>query len=313
MEKDESPKWIANFWKRIAALFIDVLLVGVIGFLIGLIFESTLVQIGNWGRLVGFSIALLYFGVMNSEICKGQTLGKRLLKISVVNTQGSHISVQKSLLRYVVFATPFYVNGLHLSSEDAFSFLIYPLSAIIFGGIFSTLYLYVFNRVTRQSLHDAVLGTYVVNTDVEKQEPAKVWKVHFIVTGILFVVAIGLPAITSKLIGEKPFTDMLNVQSALQAEAEVNFSTVLNSTASYGVSGEASKRHNYMTVDAFIASNRVSDVDLAKDLAEIVIREYPEAKAKDTLFVTLRYGYTLVIWSRWTSQTHKFNPKELGE
>jgi len=33
------------------------------------------------GLLIGFSIALIYFGIMNSELANGQTLGKKALEI----------------------------------------------------------------------------------------------------------------------------------------------------------------------------------------------------------------------------------------
>lgn len=61
---------IPGFWRRIFALFIDTLILGAVGFVLGLLFENILVQIGSFGRLIGFSIALLYFGIMNSVICR---------------------------------------------------------------------------------------------------------------------------------------------------------------------------------------------------------------------------------------------------
>ncbi len=105
MAEELQQYWIANFWRRVGALFIDTLILGVVGFLLGLAFESTFVQIGGWGRFIGFVIALVYFGVMNSKLTDGQTIGKRLLNLRVVDSENKTISLVRSTLRYIVLAT----------------------------------------------------------------------------------------------------------------------------------------------------------------------------------------------------------------
>ena len=162
MTEEVKLKWISGFWRRIGALFIDTSILGVAGLVLGLFLESFFVQMGGWGRLVGFTIALIYFGVMNSSIAGGQTIGKKALRIRVVDYSNSPISLGKSVIRYFILAIPFSLNGAQFSNEAMLSFLMYPLSLIIYGGLFSILYLYTFNRVTRQSLHDLVVGTVVV-------------------------------------------------------------------------------------------------------------------------------------------------------
>jgi len=178
MTTEIAPKWISGFWRRIVALCLDTLILGVAGLVLGLVLESTFVQMGAWGRLVGFAIALIYFGIMNSSIAGGQTIGKMALKLRVVNANGRPISIGKSLFRYFILATPFFLNGAQFPNELMTSFFMYPLSLIIFGGIFSIVYLYVFNRTTRQSLHDLLAGTFVVNANVEKHVAGTVWRVH---------------------------------------------------------------------------------------------------------------------------------------
>ena len=61
MTEEVELKWISGFWRRIGALIIDTLILGIAGIVLGLFLESTFVLIGAWGRLVGFSIALIYF------------------------------------------------------------------------------------------------------------------------------------------------------------------------------------------------------------------------------------------------------------
>lgn len=311
MTQEIELKWISSFWRRIGALFIDTLLLGIFGYVIGLALESTFVQLGGWGRLVGFTIALVYFGIMNSSITGGQTLGKKALKIRVVDSSNAPIGIGKSALRYVILATPFSLNGAQFSNEAMLSYLIYPLSLIIFGGLFSILYLYIFNRITRQSLHDLAVGTFVVNAGVEMQEIGKVWNVHIVIVALLFVVAAIVPAFTTQLAQSEPFKEMLSVQSALLNEPNVTYATISTNTTTFSSTKEGTKTTTYVNSQVFLASNNVSDAKLARQLASIVVANYPEAINKDTIQIIFTYGYDIGIASKWSSHTHNFNPGEL--
>lgn len=311
MTEEVQKNWIANFWRRIGALFIDALILGFVGFLLGLALEATFIQIGGWGRLIGFGIALAYFGLMNSKLCNGQTIGKRLLNLRVVDLDNHTIPLIKSVLRYIVLAAPFSLNGAQFTDEALLSYLMYPLSMIIFGGLFSIVYLYIFNRVTRQSLHDLATGTLVVNANMEKQEVGKVWKPHLVIVAVFFVAAAIVPVFTWKLAQNKPFKDMLSVQSALSNEQEVTYATVTTSTSTFSTVNEGAKT-TYVVAQAILSSNKVSDVELARKLAAIVIQNYPEAVNKDTLRINLTYGYDIGIWSQWSNHTHDFNPGEFA-
>ncbi len=93
---------ICGFWRRVAALMIDSLPLGVVGLVMGWFFFDALAQLGSGGRLLGFAIALLYFGILNSSVGRGQTLGKRAMGIEVVDGAGRHIRarpLRASLLR----------------------------------------------------------------------------------------------------------------------------------------------------------------------------------------------------------------------
>ena len=310
MTEEVQRNWIANFWKRIGAFFIDTLLLGLTGFLLGVVLENVFVQIGGWGRLIGFVIALAYFGVMNSKISNGQTIGKRLLSLRVVDCNNQAIPLVKSVFRYIILAAPFSLNGAKLSNEAMLSYLIYPLSMIVFGGLLSIIYLYIFNRVTRQTLHDLAVGTYVVNADIEKQEIGKVWKPHLLLVALFFIAAAIAPALTGKLVENEPFKDMLAVQSALSNEQGVVYAAVTSSTTVVRSVNEGAKTTTYVTAQAFLSSNQVSDAELARKMAMIVIQNYPEAVNKDALRITLTYGYDIGIWSQWFSHRHDFNSNE---
>jgi uncharacterized RDD family membrane protein YckC len=79
---------ISGFWRRLLAFIFDGVLLGLVGVILGLLLFDSLARLGGWGRLIGFCHALVYFGVLNSAIGGGQTIGKRIMKIQVVDRTG---------------------------------------------------------------------------------------------------------------------------------------------------------------------------------------------------------------------------------
>ncbi|MGR5175854.1 RDD family protein [Vibrio mediterranei] len=309
--EEVQKKWICGFWRRIGALFIDTLLLGVFGYVVGLLLEDTLVQLGGWGRLIGFAVSITYFGVMNSSIANGQTIGKKILKIRVVDSSNSTVSLPKSFLRYSFLAVPFSLNGAQITNEALFSYLTYPLSFIIFGGLLSISYLYVFNRVTRQSLHDLVIGTYVVNAEVNSEELPSIWKPHLGVVATLFIASVLVPAFTSDLAKSEPYKALLAVQEAINNNESVKYARVKEGSSTFTSSDSGSTTTTYVNTQAFLYKNNVDDPGTAKQLAQTIIETYPKSLNKNVIQVTLTYGYDIGIASKWNSYNYQFNPQEL--
>lgn len=308
MTEENAPNWISGFWRRIGALAIDITLLGLVGLGLGLLLEEFFVEVGVWGRLIGFSIALIYFGVMNSSIGNGQTLGKRALSLKVVNAQNGTISVTSSFGRYCILGIPVFLNGAQFSTEIISSFWLYPLSLLVFGGLFSIVYLYIFNRETRQSLHDLAFGTYVVNVGVYNQSVGEIWKPHFIVVGILCVASILAPVFTTSLVDQQPFADLLQSQEALAAASGVGYATVSSGSNTAIASNSDAIKTTYVAAQVYLKEDQVKNVDLARGLASTLVKNYSQALQMDTIQITLIYGYDIGIASKWASQSHRFNP-----
>ena len=307
--------YIAGFWKRLIALFIDLLILGGIGFLLGLFFESTFVEIGNLGKLMGFAIALSYFGVMNSQIAKGQTIGKRIAKIRVVDAEGLYINIPKSLLRYSVLSIPFFLNGTYISFESDLINLDYFILPIVLGGTLSIAYLYLFNRTTRQSLHDLAVGTYVVNSESPLTGVDVIWKPHLVVVAMVYialaVAPIFLVDIFSELAKKIPIKEMAITQEILSSEPLVKSVSVMDRTSTISSSVHGESTANYTNVHIYLMANDVGNPVLAERYAQIVVDSYVETINKDLMHITLSYGFDIGIWSQWYSHTHVFNPAEL--
>ncbi|RJE77285.1 hypothetical protein BGP78_09540 [Pseudoalteromonas sp. MSK9-3] len=310
--EEVQEKWICGFWRRIGALFIDTLVLGILGYVVGLFLEDIFVQLGGWGRLIGFALSITYFGVMNSSLSNGQTIGKRILNIKVVDSSNSTISLPKSFLRYSFLAVPFSLNGAQITNEAMLSYLMYPLSFIIFGGLFSISYLYIFNRATRQSLHDLAVDTYVVNAEVSPEELPSVWKPHLVVLAGLFIAAALAPVFTSDLAKSKPFKGLLSTQEAINSNESVKYAGVTEGSTTFTSSDSGTTTTTYVNTQAFLYKNNVEDSDIAKQLAHLIVKTYPESLNKNLIQVTLTYGYDIGIASKWNSYNHQFSPQELN-
>jgi len=85
---------IAKFWSRIGAFLIDMVLLGLLGLILGLTFKTYFISIGKNGVFFGFVISLAYFAIFNSKWLGGQTLGKRLTNIKVVDQDDQFLSLK---------------------------------------------------------------------------------------------------------------------------------------------------------------------------------------------------------------------------
>lgn len=311
MIEGTDAKWVSGFWRRIGAFAIDTILLGVVGLGLGLVLEKQFVQLGGWGRFVGFFIALLYFGLLNSRVSGGQTVGKKLVKIHVVDGDDRSIDVFRSFARYSVLGIPFFLNGAQFTNDAMTSFWIYPISLIVFGGLLSVAYLYIFNRVTRQSLHDLLVGTYVVNAGSQRAKIDPVWRPHLIVVAVLLVAGALFPVFTSKIAQNEPFRDLLPAQAALAQHPSVTYVAVSSGTSTTTSVRSETKTTTYLSARAFLQTDTVSDTDLARQLATTLANNHANSQHMDVIQIILSYGYDIGIVSSWTNYSHTFEPADL--
>jgi uncharacterized RDD family membrane protein YckC len=97
---------IAGFWPRIGAFAIDGFMLVVIGQLLGWTLSAFWFRMGPYGRFVGLGLALLYFGLMESRIGDGQTVGMRLLKLAVRDRNNQPLAIGPSMLRTLLWVLP---------------------------------------------------------------------------------------------------------------------------------------------------------------------------------------------------------------
>jgi uncharacterized RDD family membrane protein YckC len=296
----------AGFWRRLGAFAIDSLLLGLAGLLIGLFAFDWLASLGGAGRLLGFSIALVYFGLSNSRTGHGQTLGKRLLGIEVIDLSGMHLSPARSAARFVVLGTPFFLNGA-VSGPLPLAIL---AGAVIFGGGGAILYLFVFNRATRRSLHDLVCGTWVVRTQpVGAVRVAPLWRGHLWIGLSLVAVAVALSAFTWRLASQWKFPELLAVRSQLLARDDVADAGIFVGRSWLWNNG-VREQTSYLNLTIQLRCRPDDYETAAADAVAVALAHYSDAKRQDSIAVTITYGYDIGIAHAWLNRSFHGSPEE---
>ncbi len=304
---------IAGFWRRIIAFAIDAIIIGVIGYLLGFILYEFFVKIGSWARLYGFAIALAYLGIMNSSVGGGQSVGKRIVAIKVVDKNGNVLNIFKSFLRYGILVIPFFLNRAPISEELLYSWAGVVLSILLFGLGLAIIYLFLFNRLSRQSLHDIISGSFVVNENlstenVSRDIPAGIWKGHYILVGLFFLLAGVLPLITGSLSKTEFFSELRAVKQIIERQPEVRYAGVAVGTSISAGTNQETRETTYIVSNMVVTEIPDNYQNFLTKVAWLILYTYPEASSRDLIAVTASYGYDIGIASQWQTYSASYPP-----
>jgi uncharacterized RDD family membrane protein YckC len=157
---------IADVTRRVGADLIDVAILAAIFTVLVLLLPDVFYELGPSARVFSFLAGVTYFGYFSSAYGRGQTPGKRLLRLQVVDDAGDLLTLSAALRRSIIlFAIPAFRD---LGSATASPLASAVQDTIFVGGILALLYAYLFNNDTRQGPHDLLSGSYVVNWPLEK-------------------------------------------------------------------------------------------------------------------------------------------------
>lgn len=303
---------IASLWCRWAASFVDVIILGVLGQILGLIFSSLLFQIGPLGRLIGLVFILPYYGLLNSKFGGGQTLGKRLLKIAVRSVDNQPIGLDRSLLRIFILELPILLNGWALPIfQNKFALLIQ--SIIVFGLGVVTFYTMVFNWKARQGIHDLICKTYVVHLPGKPIEHFPLTsRVHWIISGVLgglvIVASIVMVILSPKIYAipsiaaSKSLYDILNADQRFLT-ASVGDRTVNSQMQTLNLKEQTYNQQNKSIhfLDIIVQYKglikNIDNEELFNDIARIALENHSEIDSFDNIRITIRSAYDIGIAS----------------
>lgn len=160
--QEEAPArgWVLEYkgvLLRFAGAIIDLIILLVVGFIVGLIARQLVNQLPVWATLV---YGLPYF--VGFWSWRGQTPGLMLIGARVVRRSGSTVGLGWSLLRYLFYLMPFFGPVVVLGSQVSGWFVILlPLVTLAVMAL----------TREKRGVHDFVAGTVVINTRPKVTEP----------------------------------------------------------------------------------------------------------------------------------------------
>lgn len=187
---------IASFWRRITADVIDLALLLLIFLLLALLFPDYFFSIGPGGRIFSFGISVGYFGLFGSRHGRGQTLGKWIMGLAVVDAQGKYLLKRRSFTRAAILFTILTISGWALPPFTTSTVGLIFQWTIFIGGMLAIAYSYLFNVETRQGPHDLVVDAYVALAPPKNGLPAPYRpRIHEHMTAALFGVGAAIVSI----------------------------------------------------------------------------------------------------------------------
>ena len=278
----------ATLLRRFFAFLLDMAVLGVPALAVGTLFFDAASDLGDWGRLVGLALALLYFGLFDSGRGRGQSPGKRALHVKVIREDGMPLSPAMAGLRALILSAPFYLNGISREVEPS-PVVSALLTFLVFGLSLSIIYLFIFNR-SRRSLHDLVTGAVVVDTRAaELPLPRPVWRGHWIVVGAICAVTLGLPLVAgtasdSGMAGFRAIRDTVVAHPAVKT-ARIGFHKVSYTTLK---SGSGQSEFFQIAVNLRTAPTEAR----ARELEDAIFAAHAEKIGPRRLAIVLQRGFT---------------------
>ena len=291
---------ICGFWRRIFAFSIDGFILGVLGMILSIPFSRLFILMGGMGPLVGYVVCCCYYGIFSSNIGNGQTIGSRLFGICVVGKDGNLIGVKRAFVRAAIMSVIVF-NGVPLEVPQVLGSAVSGLLMAVYMGL---IYFYLFNRKTRQSLHDLVCGTFVYKVkDVNVPTNLKIASVHYKVYGVLLLLLCCGVAYISVFISHTPLysvykkelTQVYGVDGVYAASVGFNESQV------YHLKNGVANGPVVKLATATVYVNKMSSYEATTDkIVRIMINDYPDIQEVKFIDVNVCYGYNIGIARSYT-------------
>ena len=282
---------ITGLLRRSAAFSLDAFLLLALGSLAGALMPETLASFGAWGRGVGLLIVLLYFGLGDSALTGGRTPGRLVLGLYVSGANGLPLPVWRAAARTLVVCLPLFVETRQLSWHPATEA---ALASLIYGSAIAHYYLYLFNRRSRQGLHDLLTGSYVLRPTQNKAYGgmAQAWKGHF-------RVAFALAAISCLFIALAQGEMVRSGKRDLMARASGAVKHEPGVAVAHSMMGEVlvrrePRRFNQMVVRLYERPEGGLETR-ASGLVALAMEEVPEAFEVEEVGMRISYGFDIGI------------------
>ena len=295
MQTEEKP-W-GSLWARLGAWFVDSLIVGAVGALIGLVAFDALAGVGAEGRLIGLAISILYYGLLGSRLGGGQTLGLRLFRLRIVSLDGRLLSVGRACLRGGVLVLPFIFNGLLLTRASLASYLCGLFAAVAVGGVaLAQICLVIFNRPSRRLLHDLIAQSAIVKAGREPIPASLPRNLRLAVAACLLIPLAAV--LVLQTLFERARSQLEPAMAAVQALPEIMSAGVAENHFVLKTVGRPAVESDSLVVTARVRNWPADENAEARRIAEAAHAAY-RLPPGETLTVVVVRGYDIGISSFW--------------
>jgi uncharacterized RDD family membrane protein YckC len=301
MDKQLRP----SIFKRLIALILDFIVLGIIGYISAIFFEDFYVSLGKYGTLIGSTVTIIYFSILQSKIGKGQTLGKKTIGAKVTNLSGEYLTVGNSFLRS--FITFFPIMNVAIFSGGKAMLLVVMLLLL---ATFSSIYLIFINK-SRRCLHDILISSVVLNQNVSEFQinelsDRSTKKIIPIGVVALLMIAGGL----YQTFTENTLSQLLAAKERIESYSGViTVDEVKSGTTTYNSSNQPSKTYSSVKITVRVDDeNEVSSMNSRyfDEFYKIIKTEIPESQTVDVVTITLYYGFNIGIATKTKSVTKTF-------
>jgi uncharacterized RDD family membrane protein YckC len=280
---------LSPLWRRWLAFLIDWIILSLGGCIASLILFEPLAALGVWTRLIGFAVATAYFGLFDSGWGGAGSPGKKMIGIRVVDDAGRAIGVGRSLLRAALLCAPVILNNFYLAQRGDYPHL--AVNGLLGGWMVATLYVLIFNRGTKQGLHDLATRTFVVRGAAAKPSELRrtFWKPHLMIAAA--ILALNVPVALAGLPIYLHFSPGLTSRS-LKAPTDGPVQ-VLNAWLSWTpMKPRAGEKPQCQGLRVQMVGRGIDDEAVARRVAAAMVAHY-QCHVAVRLPVRLQYGFDM--------------------
>ena len=264
-------------------------------------------RIGRWGIPLGAGVLIAYFGVADSRLCSGQTVGKCVSRIRVVRRDGKPPGLCGTIARaaiaiviYVAYEAAADVRGIE------------PLYAIVTLTVVAGLLVvcYLINTRTQQLAHDLATATSVVPAS---RPPAPItetfWRGHWPIMGAILAALVVAWMLIPQSDDNQQYVNLEALATTIGKQTDVAAASVRAKLILHRSMVARDAPSMWSVTATARAIRRLPYYELfAYHIAAQILTQYPASCSAGSIAVNTIYSYNIVIDRQDESHSYEFTP-----
>lgn len=284
----------ASLHKRVVALFIDLGILYILGFILSIILGEYILVLGNYKILIGIAISTLYFTILHSGIGRGQTLGKKLFNFKVVKLNGDDLNFSEAFLRSIIFTLPYcFSDILSINTQNSIGVFDFLRFTVIPASLFIN-HIFIFLNPLHQCYYDALLNSVVIGVE-DDSATSKLYKSWLkYIPHIALVIILGIGLLLLNPFSEEnraDITQLSEIKTAITAERYLHFSKL------YFTYPKNDPYQKTLKIDCYM----IGDADISTEIYLITeeLAPYKDKFNIKKIILSVVRDFNLGIYSSW--------------